>query len=164
MEHPSLSPTLPSDQPGTCSSAKIARHITNLQLPSACSLPTRTKVRAVLRGFTESRTARNSEMGTVAVEQAAQRTQFQHLRAALTEGEQLFRRKASSATRSIWGFYADDDDLGDSGRSLELAKAITSRPQQVTVAVVATTSRQCRGPEKPGDLSTPDEDLPRDSR
>ena len=48
----------------------------------------------------------------------------------------------------MWCFFADDDDLGHPGRSLEHAKAITSRPQQVAVAVVATTSRHCREAQK----------------
>ena len=63
------------------------------------------------------------------VEQVAKMTQFQHRRPALAEGEQLLRREASSANRSIWCIFADDDDLWHPDRSLEYAKTITSHPQ-----------------------------------
>ena len=71
----------------------------------------RATARAVLRGSTASRTARNSEVVTVVVQQAATMKQCQHFRVALTEGEQLLRREASSARHSIWCIFADDDDI-----------------------------------------------------
>ena len=46
----------------------------------------RAKAGAVLRGFAESKTARNSVVVTVVVEQAAKMTQYQRLRAAHTGG------------------------------------------------------------------------------
>ena len=98
-----------------------------LRANAACRCRQQVRSRRSFQGGSESsaaqsRTARISEVVIGVVEQAAKkRTQLLHRRPALAESEQLLRREASSARRSMWCIFADDDEPCHPDRSLEYA-------------------------------------------